>query len=69
MTIAFETKHYVFGTYASTMTVGQLIEAVKKIEKEIENLESVKTKSKTIDNKKAELKAMLKDVVNILDAR
>lgn len=65
--VAFETKSYIFGTDASSMNEDQLIESIKKVEKEIENLKSVKTKSKKIESKIANLEKMLVSIVEILD--
>jgi len=66
---AFETKHYVFGTDVSTMNEADLISAIKKVENEIANLKSVKTKSTKISAKIAELKGMLDEIVSVLDSK
>ena len=66
---AFETKHYVFGQDVSNMTEGQLVDAIKRIENEIADLKTVKTKSTKITAKIAELNAMLAKVVEVLDAK
>ena len=68
-TIPFATRHEIFGQDTRHMSEGQLIEAIKKIEGEIANLGQVKTASKKIEAKKAELTAMLASVVEILDAK
>lgn len=68
-TPAFETKNYVYGRDVSLMSEAELIEAIKKIEAEIENLKSVKTESVKIKAKIEELQAMLADVVKALDAK
>ncbi|MBX9922240.1 MAG: hypothetical protein K2Y33_20805 [Mycolicibacterium frederiksbergense] len=68
-TTAFETKHYVFGQDVSNMTEGQLTDAIKRIENEIADLKTVKTKSTKITAKIAELNAMLAKVVEVLDAK
>lgn len=66
---AFETKHYVFGQDVGNMTEGQLVDAIKRIENEIADLKTVKTKSTKIAAKIAELNAMLAKVVEVLDAK
>lgn len=66
---AFETKHYVFGQDVSNMTEGQLVDAIKRIENEIADLKTVKTKSTKITAKIAELNVMLAKVVEVLDAK
>lgn len=68
-TIPFATRHEIFGQDTRHMSEGQLIEAIKKIEGEIANLGLVKTASKKIEAKKAELTTMLASVVEILDAK
>lgn len=66
---AFSTKHFVYGQDVSDMTEEQLIEAIKKIEGEIDNLKTVKTKSKKITDKIAALEVMLGSVVLALDSK
>lgn len=66
---AFATKHFVYGQDTANMTEEQLIEAIKKIETEIANLGAVKTKSKKIAERTAELETMLAAVVTVLDAK
>lgn len=51
------------------MSDEQLIDAIKKVEKEIEELKSVKVKSKKIDAKIDEAEATLTKLVELLDAR
>jgi hypothetical protein len=68
-TTAFETKHFIFGQEASTMTDEQLIEAIKKIEKEISELGSIKSSSKNVNSKVAKLENMLAAVVIYLDSK
>lgn len=65
--IAFETKTYVFGTDVATMSEEQLIDSIKKVEKEIDNLKQVKTSSKKIESKIATLESMLTSIVTVLD--
>lgn len=68
-TIAFETKHYVYGMDVANMSAGQLIEAIKKIEAEIADLKLVKSKSEHIKKRIAELEDMLAKVVQVLDSK
>lgn len=68
-TIAFATKHFIFGQDTANMTEEQLIDAIKKIEAEIANLNTVKTKSAKIAAKIKELNDMLASVVGVLDAK
>lgn len=65
----FETRHYVFGQNINDMTAGQLIEAVKRVENEITDLKSVKTKSTHIAAKIKELEGMLAKIVEQLDSK
>lgn len=67
--VAFETVHYVYGTDVAKMTDDQLVDAIKQVEVEIAKLDVVKTKSKKIDAKKAELNDMLAKIVETLDGR
>ena len=66
---AFVTKSYVFGVDVDTMSEGQLIDSIKKIEAEIADLNTVKTKSKKVASKIEELEAMLAKVVEVLDGK
>lgn len=66
---AFETKHFVFGSDISTLSSNQLIDAIKKVEAEIADLKSVKTKSKHITERVKELEDMLGKIVEALDAK
>lgn len=68
-TLAFQTKHYIYGADVEQMSDAQLIDAIKKIEAEIADLASVKTKSTKVKAKIDELQAMLKSVVEVLDAK
>jgi hypothetical protein len=68
-TTAFETRHYVFGQDVSTLSEGQLVDAIKRIENEIADLKTVKTKSTKIAAKVADLNTMLAKVVEVLDAK
>lgn len=67
--IAFQTRHYVYGTDVEQMTEEQLIHAIKQLEAEIADLKSVNTSSTRIQKRIEELKSMLTSVVGVLDAR
>lgn len=66
---AFETRHFVNGRDVKGMTDNELIEAIRRLENEIADLKTVKTKSKAITKKIEELGDMLSKTVEILDAR
>ena len=68
-TVAFETKHYVYGMDVANMSAGQLIDAIKKLEAEIADLKGVKAKSEHIKKRIAELEGMLVKIVEVLDAK
>ena len=68
-TPAFETRHFVNGRDVSSMSDNELIEAIRRLETEIADLKTVKTKSKAITKKIEELDGMLSKTVEILDAR
>lgn len=68
-TVAFQTKHLVFGVSVEHMSEDQLIEAIQKVEGEITNLKGVKTKSTRITAKVKELEEMLAKIVGVLDAK
>ena len=68
-TVAFETKHFVFGQNIDSLTESDLINAVKMVENEITDLKSVKTKSTRITAKVKELEDMLAEIVKVLDAQ
>lgn len=68
-TVAFETRHYVYGQNIDNMSADQLIQAVKQVEREIEDLAGVKTNSAHIDKRIKELKAMLAEIVKVLDTK
>lgn len=67
--VAFETRHFVYGTEVSSMSEAQLINAIKQIEAEIADLKAVKTKSSRITAKVKELEDMLAKVVEQLDKK
>ena len=69
MTISVETKHFVGNQDVSTMTGADLIEVIKKLEKEIADLKAVNSESKFIEGKVKELQITLKDVVKHLDSK
>lgn len=68
-TPAFETKHFVDGQDASTITDEGLIHAIKRLETEIEALRQVKTKSTKISAKIEELNTQREAIAKLLDSR
>lgn len=66
---AFKTVSYVYGTPVESLSEAQMIGAIKEVEKEIENLKTVKTKSTKIAAKIKELEAMLASIVTALDGK
>lgn len=68
-TVAFETRHYVYGRDVTSMSEPELISAIRSVEAEIGSLQTVKTKSKKIQAKIAELETMLAQIVAVLDQR
>lgn len=69
LSIAFETRHYVYGHDIKNLSADQLIDAIKRVENEIETLKSVKTKSKHITGRIKELETMLNEIVAALDSK
>lgn len=67
--VTISTITYVNGSDVTKLTDEQLIEAIKQIEGEIEDLGKVKTESKKVAAKIEGLKKTLTEVVAILDAR
>lgn len=67
--IIIANKTYINNVDVTTMSDDQLIDAIKKVEKEIEDLGSVKTKSKKIEAKVSEANETLSKLVTLLDAR
>lgn len=65
---AFETKSYIRGTEVSKLTTEDLIAAIRTKE-EIAGLGQIKTKSKAIAKRIADLEAQLAQVVEVLDGR
>lgn len=65
----FETKHFVNGTDAKHLSDAELITAIKDIEKEIAQLQEVKTASKKISAKITELDAAREAIAALLDQR
>lgn len=65
----FETKHFVNGTDAKHLSDADLITAIKDIEKEIAQLQEVKTASKKISAKITELDAAREAIAALLDQR
>lgn len=68
-TITIVHKTLINSVDVTTMSDEQLIDAIKKVEKEIEELKSVKTKSKKIAAKVQEANDTLAKLVELLDAR
>lgn len=66
---AFETRHFVYGTDVNQLGESQLIDAIKRLESEIADLKSVKTKSTKLAAKIKDLESMLAKVVEVLDAK
>lgn len=67
--IIIANKTFINNVDVTTMSDDQLIDAIKKVEKEIEDLGSVKTKSKKIEAKISEANETLNKLVSLLDAR
>lgn len=65
----FETKHFVNGADAKHLSDAELITAIKDIEKEIAQLQEVKTASKKISAKITELDAAREAIAALLDQR
>ena len=68
-TPAFQTKHYVFGQDVSAMSTSQLIDSIKRVEKEIADLKAVATTSTKIGAMVEDLTSMLAKIVEVLDAQ
>ena len=66
---AIETKTIIFGQDAASMSEGQLIDAIKKVEGQIAALKEVKTSSSKIAGNIKELEKQLDAIVAVLDAR
>lgn len=68
-TPAFQTKHYIFGQDVSAMSTSQLIDSIKRVEKEIADLKAVATTSTKIGAMVEDLTSMLTKIVEVLDAQ
>lgn len=66
---AFETKHFVDGQDATTITDEGLIHAIRRLETEIEALGEIKTKSNKITSKIEELNKQREAIAALLDSR
>lgn len=66
---AFQTKHYVYGHEIKMLSDAELIDAIKNVEKEIDNLRAVKSESKKITQKIDELDKQRLAIIEQLDAR
>lgn len=69
MAPAFETKNYIFGNDVETMSEEALIQAIKRVEEQISDLKTVKTKSVKISANITKLQEQLALIVAELDAR
>ena len=69
MAPAFETKNYIFGNDVEHMSEEALIQAIKRVEKQITDLKAVKTKSTKIAANIAKLQDQLASIVAELDKR
>lgn len=69
ITPAFQTKHYIFGQDVSAMSTSQLIDSIKRVEKEIADLKAVATTSTKIGAMVEDLTSMLAKIVEVLDAQ
>ena len=67
--ITIEKPTLINGRNADGLAVGDIIEMIKQEEDRIENLKSVKSKSKAIDNLKEKHEQNIKDLIEILDER
>lgn len=68
-TMIYEVKEFVNGIEASKLTDDELIDAIREAEREIGSLETIETKSEAIAKRIADLRAQLKNVVEVLDNR
>lgn len=67
--VIIQNKTLINGADVADMSDDQLINSIKKVEKEIDDLRAVKTKSKKIDARIEEATATLAKLVELLDAR
>ena len=68
-TSAFITVSYVYGRAVNLLSEAELIAAIKRAEKEIDDLDIVDIKSTKVSSKINELQTMLAQIVAILDAK
>lgn len=66
---AIETKIFIFGVDASTMSDDQIVDRIFDIEGQIETLESMKNKPKKLTAKIEAMKADIKALVEYVDSR
>lgn len=66
---AFKTINYVYGKATNEMSDAELIDAIRKVEAEIEDLGKIKTESKKIAEKTKQLQEQLKNIIAELDGR
>ena len=68
-TPAVETRVMVFGVNAAKMTDAELILAIKRIESEIDDLKSIRSHSKKVNERITALGEALNKVIEILDSK
>lgn len=66
---AFEIRKLAFGRNIERMGADELIDTVRRFEREIESLKAIKTESKHIAKRIADLELGLKEVVQLLDSK
>ena len=66
---AIETKIFIFGTDASTMSDDQIVDRIFDIERQIETLQSVKNKPKKLVAKLNAMQDDIKALVEYVDSR
>lgn len=66
---AFEIRKLAFGRNIERMGADELIETVRRFEREIESLKAIKTESKHITKRITDLELGLKEVVQLLDSK
>lgn len=66
---AFEIRKLAFGRNIERMSADELIDTVRRFEREIESLKAIKTESKHIAKRITDLELGLKEVVQLLDSK
>lgn len=64
----FETINYVYGNDVSKMSEEDLLNAIRKAEKDLAEYDNIKTLSKKVEQRKAEIQEAISKMVEILDA-